>query len=148
MCITVWSYEMFLWEVYSITRSGELRLWVSLNLPETLVGAETRNQVSWFVTRYPFSSLCTKRMRSKTSGKLWQSRFSWSEPSTEDKGCHSDHSSISFYVNMAPLCLPWLCLGKLFHISPSFQWLHCGGIDVSGFFTMLTEAQPTPKRRA
>lgn len=79
------------------------------------------NKVSWFTTRYPFSSLCRKRMKSKASVKLWQGRFFWSEPSTEDKSCHSDHSSISFHFNTVPLCLPWLCLGKLFHISPFFS---------------------------
>lgn len=105
---------MFLWEPYSITCSAELRFWVSLNLPETLVSRSCITKVSRFMTRYPVSSLWGKRMKSKAPGKLWQSRFSWSEPPTEDKHCCSDHSSISFYFNMVPLCLPWLCLGKLF----------------------------------
>lgn len=47
------------------------------------------NKVSWFMIHLPYSFLCRKRMRSTASRKLWQSRFSWSEPLTEDKGCPS-----------------------------------------------------------
>lgn len=60
-------------------------------------------------------------MKVKHRGNCDKADFLWSEPSTGNKSCRSDHSSISFYFNMVPLCLPWLCLGKLFHISPLFS---------------------------